>query len=58
MEERKHNASTFFHYKECIKQKILATDGSEIVWGYDSELSVLGRAIPMKPDSCLCAAQI
>lgn len=58
MEERKHNACTFFHHKECIKQKILATDGSEIVWGYDSELSVLGRAIPMKPDLFLCAAQI
>lgn len=57
MEERRHNACTFFHHKECIKQKILATDGSEIAWGYDSGLSVLGRAIPMKPELYLCIAQ-
>lgn len=56
-EESKHNTCTFFHHKECIKQKIPATDGSEVVWGSDSELSVLGRAILMKPELFLCAAQ-
>lgn len=56
-EERKHNACTFFHHKECIKQKLLATDGSETVWGSDSRLSVSGRAILMKPELFLCAAQ-
>lgn len=56
-EERKHNACTFFHHKERIKQKVPATDGSEIVWGSDSGLSVLGTAVLGKPELFLCAAQ-
>lgn len=57
MEERKYNACTFFHHKECIKQKIPAIDGSEIIWGSDRGLSVLGKAILMKSELFLYAVQ-